>query len=158
MSRRWVERILIALAVIAGATFMYWQMTSAGEAIGLHHHTYHVAVMRTEAELEHGLSDTKSLPADHAMLFVFPQSSIQGTSIWMKDMNYPLDIVWLNNDRVVIHMEKNVLPSTYNRADPTKSTIFKPDQPARYVIELPSGTIDETGIVLGDPAGLPSGV
>lgn len=149
LSRQWVMRIVVALAVLAGAGYLLWQMTYAQQAIGLHHHTFYTTIVQKEAELEKGLSGTDSLPADHAMLFVFPNADKWG--IWMKDMNYPLDIVWLNEDRVVIHMEKNVSPSSYPKA-------FKPDQPARYVIELPSGTIEKTGIVIGDPAGLPSGI
>lgn len=149
LSRRWVTRILVTLAVIAGVAYLLWQMNAQGQAIGLHHQTFYAKVLRTEAELKNGLSGTDNLPADQAMLFVFPRADKWG--IWMKDMNYPIDVVWLNEDRVVTYMVKNFQPSSYPE---TK----RPDQPARYVIELPSGTIDRTGIVIGDPAGLPSGI
>lgn len=154
--RRWVTRGLIVLAVVVGSAYLYWQMSFAGQAVVLHHHNYYASVMRTDAELQRGLSGTDSLPADHAMLFVFPENYIP--KMWMKDMKYAIDMVWLNDAGVVIHMEKNVQPSSYNETDPSKSTIYKSDTPAHYVIELPSGTIERTGIVIGDPAGLPSGI
>lgn len=106
--------------------------------------------MRTAAELEKGLSGTASLPADNAMLFIFDKSD--NPVIWMKDMNYPIDIVWLNNEKQVVHMVKNAQPSGYPKEK------FQSATPARYVIELPSGTIERTGITQGDPAGLPEGV
>jgi uncharacterized membrane protein (UPF0127 family) len=124
------------------------------QAVGLHHHTYYVSIARKPEELQRGLSGTDSLAADRGMLFVFPKDDKWG--IWMKDMNYPIDIVWLDKDAVVNYMVKNAQPSSYNAVEPVKS-IMSPDKPARYVIELPSGTIERTGIVIGDPAGLPSG-
>jgi len=103
--------------------------------------------MRTDAQLQKGLSGTKNLPADQAMVFDFPSDGQWG--MWMKDMNYPIDMVWLNAKREVVYTVKNAQPSSYPK------TIFKPTVAARYVIELPSGTIEKTGIKNGDPAGLP---
>lgn len=147
---RWAKRIIIALAVIIGFGLLWWQMNDQQQAIRLHGYTYHMTIMRTSDELQRGLSDTQGLASDHAMLFVFPSNDTW--PIWMKDMNYPIDIVWLDSDRNVVYMAKDAKPSSY------PDTQFKPDKNARYVIELSSGTIERTGIKIGDPAGLPSGV
>lgn len=152
---RLIKRAVIALVAIIGVGYLLWQMTMQQQAVGLNHHTYYVSIARTPDELQRGLSGTDSLTADHGMLFIFPKED--KWAIWMKDMNYPIDIVWLDKDAVVNYMVKNASPSSYNAEDPTKSTQFAPDVPARYVIELPSGTIERTGIAIGDPAGLPSG-
>lgn len=117
---------------------------------------YHISIMRTDAQLQKGLSGTSSLPSGDAMLFVFPQN--EQPRMWMKDMNYPIDMVWLNDDKEVVHVEKDVKPSTYDKVDPSKSTTFQSDSPAHYVIEFPAGTIDKTHIKNSDPVGLPSGV
>jgi uncharacterized membrane protein (UPF0127 family) len=147
--RRWVTIGLVVWTAIIGGVFLWWKMNDEQQVVRLHGHTYHIAVMRTEEELEHGLSGTPSLPADHAMLFVFPYDT--KWAMWMKDMKYSLDIVWLDANRTVIHMEKNLSPDTY----PDE---YRSETASRYVIELPSGTIEKTGIQLGDPAGFPSGV
>ena len=149
-----IKSIIVGIAIVVGAGYLYWQMTNPQQAVGLHHQTYYVSIARTPEELQRGLSGTDSLAANRGMLFVFPKEDRWG--IWMKDMKYPIDIVWLDKDAVVNYMVKNAQPSSYNPDQPEKS-IMSPDQPARYVIELPSGTIERTGIAIGDPAGLPSG-
>jgi uncharacterized protein len=153
---RWAKNGLVLIAVIVGVGLLFWKLNYDQQTLRLHGHTYRITVLRTEDELQRGLSGTDNLPAEHAMVFVFPRE--EKWSIWMKDMNYPIDIVWLDNAKNVVHLEKDVQPSTYNNAEPAKSKLFKPDKVARYVIELASGTIERTGIVVGDPAGLPSGV
>ncbi len=148
--KKWVGPLIVSLAVIAGGAFLWLQMSESQSSLQLHGHRYHISVMRSQSELEKGLSGTNSLPEGEAMVFAFPRDSKWG--IWMKDMNYPIDIVWLNSDREVVYLVKNAQPSSY----PT--TIYTPSTASRYVIELPSGTIERTGITVGDPAGMPSGV
>lgn len=148
--KRWVGTIIVTLAVVAGGAFLTWKMTYDQSTVKLHGQTFHMTVLREEDELRKGLSGTDSLPAGEAMLFVFPSDSKWG--IWMKDMKYPIDIVWLNANREVVHLVKDAQPSSY------PDTTFTPDKDARYVIELASGTIERTGISIGDPAGMPSGI
>lgn len=147
---RWAKRAIIALAAIIGVGYLLWQLNDQQQVIRLHGHTHHVSVVRSAEELQRGLSGTESLPAGRAMLFVFPNDS--KWAIWMKDMKYPIDIVWLDKGTKVVYLVKNAEPSSYPK------TRFTPDKDARYVIELPSGTIERTGISIGDLAGLPSGI
>ncbi len=140
----------MTLAVIAGVTLLWWKMSSDQAMLKLHGVSYSMTVLRTEAELQKGLSGTKSLPEGQAMVFAFPRDYKWG--IWMKDMNYPIDIVWLNSEREVVYLVEDAQPSSYPK------TTFVPDTQSRYVIELPSGTIERTGITKGDPAGMPSGI
>lgn len=148
--KRWAGTILVTLAVIAGGAFLTWKMSYEQSTLKLHGQTFHMTVLREKDELRRGLSGTDSLPEGKAMVFVFPSDDKWG--IWMKDMKYPIDIVWLNNDREVVHLVNDAQPSSY------PETTFKPDTNARYVIELPSGTIERIGISIGDPAGMPSGI
>ncbi len=148
--KKWVGWAIVALVVIAGAHLLSWKLSYDHSMLKLGGATYHMTVRQTEAEREKGLSGSESLPAGQAMVFVFPRDSKWG--IWMKDMNYPIDIIWLDSDRTVVHTVKNAQPSSY------PDTIFTPDIDSRYVIELPSGTIERTGITKGDPAGMPSGI
>lgn len=147
--RRWAKQLLMLVAVAAGIGFLSWQMNNERLSVTLKSHSYAVSVMRTDDELLRGLSGTKELADGHAMLFVFPFKN--NWKIWMKDMNYPIDIVWLDENRNILYLVKNAQPSSY----PKK---FGPDKHSHYVIELPSGTIDKTGITVGDSAGLPSGI
>ena len=147
---RWAKRAIIALAVIVGVGYLLWQMNDQQQTMRLHGNTFHVTIVKDSDELQRGLSGTTNLPDGRGMLFVFPRDYTW--AIWMKDMNYPIDIVWMDSNANVIYMVKNAQPSSYPK------TQFTPDKNARYVIELPSGTIEKTGIQVGDPAGLPSGI
>ena len=156
MLPRWVKLVVAVLIVIIGGTVVWWQVQQNQSLVRLDSHSYHVAIMRTNAQLTKGLSGTDSLPSDQAMLFVFPGNA--KWQMWMKDMNYPIDMVWLNNNDRVVATVKNAQPSSYNKANPSESVIFTPSQTAHYVIELPGGTIERTGIKNGDLAGLPSNI
>lgn len=90
-----------------------------------------------------GLSGRQSLGANEAMLFIFSDSNYHG--IWMKDMNFPLDILWLNNNKEIVHIEEGVSPDSYPET-------FLPDTPAKYVIEVNAGFVDSNDISLGDSA------
>ncbi len=85
-----------------------------------------------------GLSKRTSLPEGKGMLFIF--NSIDYHGIWMRDMSFPIDIMWINELRSIVHIEEKVLPDTYPK-------IFKPPTPALYVLEVPAGT--SAGISLG---------
>jgi uncharacterized membrane protein (UPF0127 family) len=86
------------------------------------------------------LSGTKALPADQAMLFVFDHAARWG--IWMKDMHYNLDILWLDDNKNVVYIAENISPDTY-------PTVFLPDKDARYVVELPANSISHLHVHMG---------
>lgn len=93
-----------------------------------------------------GLSNTPPLPPGVVKLFVFEQDGPQ--SIWMKDMRYPLDILWLDQSGRVVHIVPDVSPDTYPNS-------FASPVPARYVIETRAGFATEQGIAVGTPVTLP---
>lgn len=100
-----------------------------------------VDVVDNVAERTLGLSGRKSLAADEGMLFVFENSGNFG--FWMKDMNFPIDIIWIDEGKSVVHLEKNVSPDTY-------PTVFTPSKSAKYVLEVQAGFSDATGLKPGD--------
>ncbi len=98
-------------------------------------------VATTNEEIMRGLSGTKALKENQAMLFVFDREDKWG--IWMKDMNFSIDIVWINKDRKVSHIREEISPDTYPQ-------IFYPPDMVLYVLELPSGAVERAGIKIGD--------
>ncbi|MEK7607424.1 MAG: DUF192 domain-containing protein [Patescibacteria group bacterium] len=96
-------------------------------------------VSDTEKLREKGLSGLSSIENNEVMLFVLPNSDMYG--FWMKDMFFAIDILWLDDNFEVVSFKKNVSPDTFPK-------IFFPKKPAKYVIELKSGTL--TKLVLKD--------
>jgi len=78
------------------------------------------------------------------MIFIFNDAGPQ--YMWMKDMDFPLDIVWLDQNKKVVSISANISPDTYKKNPPK---IFYSPTPALYVIELPSGDANRLGIASG---------
>jgi len=74
------------------------------------------------------------------MLFVFDKTSIVG--IWMKDMLFDIDIVYVDENCIVVDYFDNVSPSSYPK-------IYYPSVPTKYVIEMNSGARLKSGIDKG---------
>ena len=68
----------------------------------------------------------------------------------MKDMNFPLDMVWVSADFHIVGIEKNVSSDTYNTVNPSLSETFGQNYIAQYVIELPAGYSDKNNIKVGN--------
>ena len=88
-----------------------------------------------------GLSGTVSMSKKHGMLFIFDENKVHG--IWMKEMNFALDIIWLNEYSEVIYIERNVSPKTFPK-------VFGPDMPSKYVLEFNAGFVANNSIKVGD--------
>jgi uncharacterized membrane protein (UPF0127 family) len=95
----------------------------------------------SDEEKVQGLSGVLSIPKNHAMLFVFDENKEHG--IWMKDMNFALDIVWLNSYSEVIYIERNISPDTFPK-------VFGPQKPSKYVLEFNAGFVSKNSIKVGD--------
>jgi uncharacterized protein len=95
---------------------------------------------KTEQARAKGLSGRTSLPPNHGLLFVFPEKGYP--EFWMKDMLFSIDILWLNDEGIVVGSLENVSPNTY----PTK---YKPPVPVRYALELAAGEASRKSFFVG---------
>ncbi|OYX42108.1 hypothetical protein B7Y94_04015 [Candidatus Saccharibacteria bacterium 32-49-12] len=134
----WGVLTLMALSIVQVAMheFRPRQMVSVGGVV------LQADVAKTPQELQKGLGGRTSLGRDEAMLFVFESDGPQ--SIWMKDMKFPLDIIWLDRAKRVVHIERHVQPDAVPH-DTYESTV-----PARYVLEMNAGRAN--GIEVGSLA------
>ncbi|MDD5221425.1 MAG: DUF192 domain-containing protein [Candidatus Pacebacteria bacterium] len=89
-----------------------------------------------------GLMFEQSLDKDRGMLFVYPQSGQY--SFWMKNTYIPLDIIWINEDRTVVYINKNTQPCLKDCFN------INPLVNAKYVLEVNAGTADLIGLKVGD--------
>lgn len=105
-----------------------------------------IEIVDSDLERVIGLSGRESIPKNHSMLFIFDKTGYHG--MWMKDMLFPIDIVWLNEFSEVISIQRNVSPDTY-------PDVFKPSRPAKYVLEFNAGFARKNSIKVGDVFVLP---
>lgn len=103
-----------------------------------------VRVADDPAERQLGLSYFKTLPDDQGMLFLFEK--LGNYPFWMKDMNFPIDIVWLRRTSAdtfeVVYIAEGVDPSTYPQT-------IDPKTDADAVLEVGAGRAKNFGIVEG---------
>ena len=135
---RWLILVGVLTLIGFGVKAVVDDIMKPRPLISLGNATFRVEVARTDAEIEKGLAGRTKLAADEAMLFEFPEDKPWG--IWMKGMKMPIDIVWLDKNKRVVHIEKNIQPD----AEPYET--YKPSVPARYVLELTAGGAEKFGI------------
>jgi len=101
-----------------------------------------VELMITEPDRAMGLMYRDALPENRALLFVF--DTVDFHPFWMKNCRFPIDIVWLDQQRKVVHLEASVPPC---KRDPCPS--YPPLQRAAYVLELNAGQARKEKLALG---------
>lgn len=94
--------------------------------------TFLAEVADTPDERARGLMHRQRLPPGEGMVFLFDGPDIH--SFWMKNTLVPLDIVWLDPEGRIVHLERSVRPCA---ADPCPSVV--PLRPATWVLEVAAG-------------------
>jgi hypothetical protein len=102
---------------------------------------YIVADMaRTEAEREKGLTGRDSIGLNEGMYFLFDEPGFH--SFWMKDMKFPIDLIWILDGKIV-GFEENMQPDIGQKS-------YLPPKPIDRALELHSGRIGLLKVMVGD--------
>jgi len=86
-----------------------------------------VSIADTDETRQEGLSGTPSLLAGTGKLFIFDSPGTY--AFWMKDMQYPIDIVWIDESWKIVDISRALSPESY-------PTTFYTQQPIKYVLEI----------------------
>lgn len=100
-----------------------------------------VEIADTEEKRSRGLGDRKKLQENSGMLFLFEIPAKY--QFWMKDMQFPIDIIWIDENKKIIAISKNIFPDTYPAS-------FVPSDPVKYVLEVNAGWAERNGVKTGD--------
>ncbi len=101
---------------------------------------YRVEVVKSFADQAKGLSQRDNMGEIDGMLFEYPDNQIR--SFWMKGMRFDLDIVWINDNKI-IGITKDV-----SHVDQNKS--YKSPEECNMVLELPAGEAEKNNLQIGD--------
>ncbi len=115
--------------------------------------TIQVETANTESARQKGLGGRTSLPADSGMLFIFDSKGVTPT-FWMKDMQIPLDMVWISGNKIV-KIDKKI-PAPPAGTQDAQLKIYPAGRPIDYVLEVNGGFCDTGGIKIGDAVTLPT--
>ena len=146
-----MEVIGRGVAVVAGLVLLVWvfalilgQNSSPDEVVCFGSKCFIVDIADSPGTRARGLMFVEEIPANVGMLFIFDEEAVQ--RIWMRNMKIPLDIVWLDDYRSVVWIERDVQPCG------VVCQGIAPPVDARYVLEINSGALDRSGINLGAKA------
>lgn len=145
-----VAVLVLAIALVVafggkGGILPYIPQDAGLKTISTNGTFVHVWVADTPDAQAKGLGDREAIAADQGMLFVFPKSDYY--AFWMKDMHFPIDILWINTSGVVVDLRQNVSPESYPK-------VFYPKTQALYVLEVQAGFSEQNNVEIGSHVSL----
>ena len=102
-------------------------------------------ISATPEQRTRGLSVKDTLTENEAMLFVFDVEAEH--RFWMKDMKFPIDIIWISSDKIVVDVEHNLQPCDLGLFCST----YEPEGDSLYVLETVGGFAGKYRVVKGTP-------
>lgn len=102
-----------------------------------------VQIADTEPRRVRGLMFQNQLPYDQGMIFVFDKAGVY--SLWMLNMQFPLDMIWFDKDGNIIHIEKDI-PPCKTALETMACQSITPNGNALYILEVTSGFVDKFNI------------
>jgi hypothetical protein len=149
-----MKKILVLFAIlliIIGGVYLAQNYLKEGKIgssptanVIIGNHTFKVSEAVSQQEQEIGLSETGSISQDQGMIFLFKAPAYY--SFWMKDMKFPIDIIYIKEDTIV---------TIKSNAQPPKNAsgnliIYTPTDPADKVLEIQAGLSQKYNFKNGD--------
>ncbi len=150
-----MKKVLLAfgllLIIIAGILFTQnylktksFSLFKKNSTATINSRTFKLMIASSQKEKEVGLSETKSLLQDQGMIFLFEKPDYY--SFWMKNMTFPIDIIYINKDEIVA-IQSNVQPPKSPIESPI---IYTPIEPSDKVLEIQAGLSEKYSFKKGD--------
>tara|TARA_Y100000310_G_C20577508_1_gene761182 strand:- start:471 stop:902 length:432 start_codon:yes stop_codon:yes gene_type:complete len=131
--------VLLVLGLIFVNVLFYNYLEEGG--VCFDKECFEVELAVSESERAKGLMFREHLGEDEGMLFIFPESGVH--NFWMKNTLISLDIIWISDDKEVVHIEREV-PICMEDVCPS----YGSGELSLYVLEINSGK--SLGIEVGD--------
>jgi uncharacterized protein len=151
-----MKKVLLAFLlfiIVAGALYLIQNYSKEGKTltffkktpiVTINKQSFKVAVALSQQERETGLSKTKSISPNQGMIFLFEKPDYY--PFWMKNMKFPIDIIYINRDKIVT-IRNNVFPPKDNKENPI---VYTPSEPADKVLEIQANISQKYNFRNGD--------
>ena len=142
-----MKKILIIIGIVLLIILIYFalpQNNAYKSYAYINGQKFNIEIAKTDAEKEIGLSKYNKISDDFGMYFPFGSSNYY--SFWMKDMKFPIDIIYLNKNEVVQIFKNAPIPN--NREDELE--IYRNQNPADSVLEINANLSNKYSIKIGD--------
>jgi uncharacterized membrane protein (UPF0127 family) len=139
------QKIIISVSIIIAVClilFVYYRKHPLTASVIINNQRIYVELAVTPSEKDRGLGYRTRLAPDHGMMFLFDHQDTY--PFWMKGMNFPLDYIWIEGNRIV-DLSANVPVIIKNQIN-----TLKPKVPVDKVLEVNAGTISKYHFKIGD--------
>jgi uncharacterized protein len=134
--------VISCLFIFIAAGIIFYPKNSA-HILKINGEAVKVEIADNAALRARGLCCRNQIDENSGMLFIYDKPG--DYKFWMKDTKIPLDIIWIDEQKKIVHIEHSVQPETYPKSFGSKS-------PARYVFEVNAGYAKKHNIKVGDKA------
>lgn len=128
--------LVLFIILVIGFIFLSYQNKKTPLAT-INNHTFNLEIAKSEKDQEIGLSKYKNISSNFGMLFLFEKEGYY--SFWMKNMKFPIDIIFIKNGKIVKIFSDVPFPKSSNSYLP----IYKPDELSDTVLEINAGLSKE---------------
>lgn len=146
MKNKQTKKIIIALIALALILIFFWLAKPRPETERTvtvkDKYQFKVEVVTTLADQYQGLSERRELCVNCGMLFSYPDSQLR--EFVMRKMNFPLDIIFINNNQIV-SIAANLKPEGNEPIN-----IYRSASPVNQVLEINAGQAAQFGLEVGD--------
>ncbi len=132
--------LLVILAVTILGFFKLAYTFLNDKRVVINGYRFDVLVVDTATTREKGLSGRPRIKKNQGMLFRYSESGEY--CIWMKDMKFNIDVIWIDKSNKVVAIKENLAPESYPEA-------FCPNSDSIYILEVPAGAVSEHSITIG---------
>ncbi len=136
-----ISLVLLILALLGAITLYQATESLKYSDLKINNTVIKVRIADTPMEQARGLSGLATLAQDKGLLFVFNQPTIP--RFWMKEMRFPIDIIWIDEEKQIIGIEHNLSPNTFPQ-------IYSPNAPIIYALEVNATWTKQHNINIGD--------
>ncbi|MCK5022003.1 MAG: DUF192 domain-containing protein [Candidatus Pacebacteria bacterium] len=145
MSKKYINLKIISLIFLVFILFGFISKYKSDDLVLVcyNDNCFKIELAITIQEQIIGLMYREELPKDSGMLFVYNDNEIR--SFWMKNTLIPLDIIWIDENKKIVDIKKDVQP-----CQTEKCSLITPKNKARYILELNAGISDEIGLIIGN--------
>lgn len=140
-----MKKIIIGIAVlfIVAVSVWAWQSAVKSPIAKINNRTFKLYIAKSDRDKQIGLSKYKKIDNTQGMVFSFSKASYY--PFWMKEMKFPIDIIFIKDGKIVTIYKNVQIPK--NNSNPP---VYNSAVPADTVLEVNAGISDKYSFKEGD--------
>ena len=132
--------LVVLIVVFLGFSILVYSFLNDRQIV-VNNHKINVLVADTKDSRAKGLGGWNRLGKNQGMLFKYSGNGIY--CVWMKDMKFALDLIWIDETWKIVDLTKNASPKSFPGT-------YMSSEPVRYVLEVPAGFANKNNLKIGD--------